>query len=426
MTGNNELGESGDGEQDYSQIITSNDYIDNVRFNLTEDGIHVIYNKPPKIRFLSNDILTVYAGDPINYTENIQVVDDRDNPENNHIIDNNKIKVSLIDSNEDDGSTAQGDNLENNEQDNGRLSNGNVEEKTEEEKFIDEEKKHLRIGNNTVRLTVQDSWGRESSVERSLIIKNGIDKNTIIFNGENGEIIKIGFNHENNKLNVITYNKSFGNGGVSGYVKIAVYRPNENGVGATAIVPQISIDVSQRVTDSTLQTLKDYTFKYGDYFEIYHGHPNRFSIIGNVTDERENYTDGVQNPENLLNVKFEITKSGLKSIYTNPDENNITNNKVVFGPVAPEKFPFKIQIDFEQKMFKVVDVTETMVLSDRNEVVYKMVLIGSDGHIKKRTEFNGREEGSTYMSTTNSNNGKTIGIGIMFLLSIMTVYIYGI
>ena len=406
MTGNNELGEAGDGEQDYSQIITSNDYIDNVRFNLTEDGIHVIYNKPPKIRFLSNDILTVYAGDPINYTENIQVVDDRDNPENNHIIDNNKIKVSFIDSNEDDGSTVQGDNLENNEQDNGRLSNGNVEEKTEEEKFIEEEKKHLRIGNNTVRLTVQDSWGRESSVERSLIIKNGIDKNTIIFNGENGEIIKIGFNHENNKLNVITYNKSFGNGGVSGYVKIAVYRPNENGVGATAIVPQISIDVSQRVTDSTLQTLKDYTFKYGDYFEIYHGHPNRFSIIGNVTDERENYTDGVQNPENLLNVKFEITKSGLKSIYTNPDENNITNNKVVFGPVAPEKFPFKIQIDFEQKMFKVVDVTETMVLSDRNEVVYKMVLIGSDGHIKKRTEFNGREEGSIYMSTTNSNNGE--------------------
>ena len=406
MTGNNELGEAGDGEQDYSQTITSNDYIDNVRFNLTEDGIHVIYNKPPKIRFLSNDILTVYAGDPINYTENIQVVDDRDNPENNHIIDNNKIKVSFIDSNEDDGSTVQGDNLESNEQDNGRLSNGNVEEKTEEEKFIEEEKKHLRIGNNTVRLTVQDSWGRESSVERSLIIKNGIDKNTIIFNGENGEIIKIGFNHENNKLNVITYNKSFGNGGVSGYVKIAVYRPNENGVGATAIVPQISIDVSQRVTDSTLQTLKDYTFKYGDYFEIYHGHPNRFSIIGNVTDERENYTDGVQNPENLLNVKFEITKSGLKSIYTNPDENNITNNKVVFGPVAPEKFPFKIQIDFEQKMFKVVDATKTMVLSDRNEVVYKMVLIGSDGHIKKRTEFNGREEGSIYMSTTNSNNGE--------------------
>ena len=406
MTGNNELGEAGDGEQDYSQIITSNDYIDNVRFNLTEDGIHVIYNKPPKIRFLSNDILTVYAGDPINYTENIQVVDDRDNPENNHIIDNNKIKVSFIDSNEDDGSTVQGDNLESNEQDNGRLSNGNVEEKTEEEKFVEEEKKYLRIGNNTVRLTVQDSWGRESSVERSLIIKNGVDKNTIIFNGENGEIIKIGFNHENNKLNVITYNKSFGNGGVSGYVKIAVYRPNENGVGATAIVPQISIDVSQRVTDSTLQTLKDYTFKYGDYFEIYHGHPNRFSIIGNVTDERENYTDGVQNPENLLNVKFEITKSGLKSIYTNPDENNITNNKVVFGPVAPEKFPFKIQIDFEQKMFKVVDATKTMVLSDRNEVVYKMVLIGSDGHIKKRTEFNGHEEGSIYMSTTNSNNGE--------------------
>ena len=55
------------------------------------------------------------------------------------INDNNKIKVSFIDSNEDDGSTVQGDNLESNEQDNGRLSNGNVEEKTEEANKVEEE-----------------------------------------------------------------------------------------------------------------------------------------------------------------------------------------------------------------------------------------------------------------------------------------------
>ena len=65
--------------------------------------------------------------------------------------------------------------------------------------------------------------------------------------------------------------------------------------------------------------------------------------------QREDYNDGVQNPENLINIKFEITKSGLKSVYTNPDTSKVTDNKVVFGPVAPEKFPFKIQIDFKAK-----------------------------------------------------------------------------
>ena len=64
-------------------------------------------------------------------------------------------------------------------------------------------------------------------------------------------------------------------------------------------------------------------------------------INGKVIDAREDYEDGVDNPENLMNTTFEITKSGLKAIYTNPDKSNITENKVVFGPMAPEKFPVK-------------------------------------------------------------------------------------
>ena len=121
--------------------------------------------------------------------------------------------------------------------------------------------------------------------------------------------------------------------------------------------------------------MKNYKFEYGDYFEIYHGHPQLFSITGGVNDQREDYKDGVQNPENLLNVKFEITKSGLKAVYNNPDENNISDNKVVFGPVAQEKFPFKIQIDFANNSFKVIDVTGTFVEYGNNDFVYKIALI---------------------------------------------------
>ena len=369
---NNELGESGQEEQDYSKIITNNDYIDNVRFNLTEDGIHAVYNKAPKINFIlrNKDVVTEYAGNSIDYTDNMLIEDDRDG-----VIDNSNVVIDF-----------------------GNKDNG--DKKTEED---------LVIGQNTVSLTVKDSWGKATTIQRTVEILNGIDKNTIIFNGGNGKIIDIGFDHTNKTLKVNKYSNVFGTGTVSEYVKIAVYRPSENGGNPTAIVPEIVIGVSSQITDQILERLKSYRFEYGDYFQIYHGHPALFAITGNVADEREDYNDGVQNPENLLNVKFEITKSGLKSVYTNPDENKVTNNKVVFGPVAPEKFPFKIQIDFIEKKFKVVETTPTQIDYGNSEDTYKIVLIRKDktnGTVRKirETTFLGEDEGSTVMKTNQDGN----------------------
>ncbi|WP_302569815.1 immunoglobulin-like domain-containing protein [uncultured Clostridium sp.] len=416
---NNELGESGNEEQNYSQTITKNDYIDNVRFNLREDGIHAVYNKAPKITVTSKEMLTAYAGDIIDYTKNIEVKDDRDNEENGHIIDNSKIKVTIIPkkaNGEDQPIEGEGSNSNESSSDT-RVDTYTQQEsstKTEEEAFRKEEEKHLKIGKNTIRLTVEDSWGRATSIERNLLILNGIDKNEIIFKAGSGqEPIRIKFNHQTKKLNIITQNSSFGSGDNAGYVKIAVYRPNKNGNGVSTIVTQISINASDRVTEQTLERLKNYTFEYGDYFEIYHGHPQLFSITGGVNDQREDYKDGVQNPENLLNVKFEITKSGLKSIYTNPDKNNISDNKIVFGPVAQEKFPFKIQIDFANNKFKVIEATGTFVEYENNNIVYKIALIRKNENgtatIVRQDDFRGTDFGKSIMSTTDENrnfNGK--------------------
>ena len=463
---NDKLGNEGNETIDYSKGTDNSDYIDNVRFLFTVDGVNAIYNKAPEIIVTSKERLTSYAGDIIDYTKNIKVVDDRDNEDNDHVIDNSKIKVTIVPKETNSGGTQtdsngsvsgsgssntegngdsdgtdrnpgseigdtsisedtgnQGQTTENEEEafvndesssettdssENGTSSDKDNSNKTEEEKFLEEQKKHLKIGINKIKLTVADSWGRKTTIERNLLILNGIDKNEIIFKAGSGqEPIRIKFNHQTKNLNITTQNEKFGDGSNPGYVKIAVYRPNENGVGATAIVPQISIDASQRVTDSTLQTLKNYTFKYGDYFEIYHGHPQLFYITGGINDQREDYTNGVQNPENLLNVKFEITESGLKSIYTNPDENNIIDNKVVFGPVAQEKFPFKIQIDFTNRKFKVIDVTGTNIEYGNSNVVYKIALIrkNNDGttEIVRNTEFRGTDFGKSIMSTTDEN-----------------------
>ena len=415
MTGNNELGESENVRIDYSNGTTNKDYIDNVRFNLTEDGIHAVYNKAPKITVTSKEMLTAYAGDIIDYTKNIEVKDDRDNEENGHIIDNSKIKVTIIPkeaNGEDQPIEGEGSNSNEGSSDDGvdTYTQEESSTETEEEAFRKEEEKHLKIGKNTIRLTVEDSWGRATSIERNLLILNGIDKNEIIFKAGSGqEPIRIKFNHQTKKLNIITQNSSFGSGDNPGYVKIAVYRPKENG-SRESIVPEISIDISRTVTDEILKSLKDYKFEYGDYFEIYHGHPQLFSITGGVNDQREDYKDGVQNPENLLNVKFEITKSGLKSIYTNPDENNIRDNKVVFGPVAQEKFPFKIQIDFKNQKFKVIDVTGTELEYNNRDVVYKIALIRKDTDgttsIVRKNDFQGNDFGKNIMNITNGHGDK--------------------
>ena len=450
---NDKLGELENEKQDYSQIINNRDYIDNVRFNLTEDGIHAVYNKAPKIKILNTETLTAYAGDIIDYTKNIEVKDDRDNPTGNHVIDNSKIKITIVPKEANSGGTQPDGNpgssteiesspdsgsggassSENTEQtpdagdetlindepssgsDDSSEDNSSSEKddlnKTEEEKFLEEQKKHLKIGNNKVRLTVADSWGRTTTIERDLLIKNGIDKNEIIFKAGSGqEPIRIKFNHETKKLNITTKDEKFSNTSNPDYVKISVHRPNENGVGATVIVPEIRINASQTVTASILQNLKDYTFEYGDYFEIYHGHPQLFYITGGINDQREDYTDGVQNPENLLNVKFVITESGLKSIYTNPDKNNINNNKVVFGPVAQEKFPFKIQIDFENQKFKVVEATGTELKYGDSNIVYKIALIRKESNgstrIVRQNEFRGNDFGKSVMHTGDENGDK--------------------
>ena len=450
---NDKLGELENEKQDYSQIINNRDYIDNVRFNLTEDGIHAVYNKAPKIKILNTETLTAYAGDIIDYTKNIEVKDDRDNPTGNHVIDNSKIKITIVPKEANSGGTQPDGNpgssteiesspdsgsggdssSENTEQtpdagdetlindepssgsDDSSEDNSSSEKddlnKTEEEKFLEEQKKHLKIGNNKVRLTVADSWGRSTTIERDLFIKNGIDKNEIIFKSGSGQVpIRIKFNHETRNLNITTQNVKFSDSSNPDYVKIAVYRPNENGGRATPIVEQIRINASDIVTGTTLQTLKNYEFKYGDYFEIYHGHPQLFYITGGINDQREDYTDGVQNPENLLDVKFVITESGLKSVYTNPDKNNINDNKVVFGPVAQEKFPFKIQIDFTNKKFKVIDVTGTEIKYGNSNVVYKIALIrkNNDGttSIVRKNDFQGTDFGKSIMNTENRNGNK--------------------
>ena len=425
---NNKLGELGNSEVNYSQGTENSDFIDNVRFLFTVDGVNAVYNKAPKIRITSDEVLTAYAGDIINYTQNIQVVDDRDNPTGNHVIDNSKIKVTILpqennsggSNNEGNGSPSNSENIgeqeqtpgaeyetlindesssgsEDSSEDNNQNENNGSNEKddstkTEEEKFLEEQNQHLKIGNNKVRLTVADSWGRESTITRDLVITNGIPKNTIKFMGGNQSVLEIGFDPNNNRLILKENNIKFGEGNSNNnYVGITIKKKTGNN-------PYIAVNFSgneKPLGNQKLSVLKSYNFEYGDTIVLNHQHPFKLDIDGTVINAREDYTDGVQNVENIINTEFEITKSGLKAVYRDPDS-NLGDKNIIFGPMAPEKFPFKIKVDIEDRKFKILNNNPNAILYNAgDEKVYKVVHINKElTQSLKILDLTGRATGS--------------------------------
>ena len=408
---NDKLGEEENKEINYSQGTEEKDYIDNVRFRFTVDGIHAIYNKAPKINILNNETLTAYAGDIIDYTKDIEVKDDRDNPTGNHVIDNSKIKVTILpqennsggSNNEGNGSLSNSENMgeqeqtpdagdetlindesssgsddsseDNNQNENNGSNKKDDSTKTEEEKFLEEQNQHLKIGNNKVRLTVADSWGRESTITRNLVITNGIPKNTIKFMAGNQSALEIGFNPNTNRLILTENNVKFGEGNrIGNYVGITIKKKTGNN-------PHIAVNFSgeeKPLGNQKLSVLKSYNFEYGDTIVLNHQHPFKLDIDGTVINAREDYTDGVQNVENIINTEFEITKSGLKAVYTDPDS-NLGDKNIIFGPMAPEKFPFKIKVNIESHNFNILDKNSNAILYNAGDnKVYKVVHINKD------------------------------------------------
>ena len=65
-------------------------------------------------------------------------------------------------------------------------------------------------------------------------------------------------------------------------------------------------------------------------------------------------------------------------MYTNPDS-NLEDKNIIFGPMAPEKFPFKIKADIKNKRFNVLNENNNAVLYNAgNEKVYKVVHINKE------------------------------------------------
>ena len=117
-----------------------------------------------------------------------------------------------------------------------------------------------------------DSWGRESTITRNLVITNGIQKNTIKFMDGNSSILEIGFNPNTNKLILNGYNYQFGPGNrISNYVGITIKKKGQStssNITAQFTGNEKPVDNNGQLV-SKFDDFKSYNLNYGDTIVLY-------------------------------------------------------------------------------------------------------------------------------------------------------------
>lgn len=289
--------------EDYSDGVDNIDYLLNVRFKITEEGIETVYNKAPEVRGLQpmEKLLTERSSQ----LEGISVIDDHD----------------------------------------GNISNDNIEiyeEKNDEGKTIG------------LRYEVSDSWGRRVSVLRYLksqiesseeaqdikyidsegninlasensrtgpndsVITGTLSSNVITVKGftysDNSDVrFKLKFNADNKKIEIFERDsRLFDNKIANKYFQIKLY--SKTGT----LKRELTINGSDRADNKKIDEFNNTNFEFGDQIEIYHAYSeSKLLIDGNIKEFNATADTGI--PKNKLeSARFELTKEGMKYLTNRP------------------------------------------------------------------------------------------------------------
>ena len=310
--------------EDYSDGIQNADFMNNVRFRIDPDAMYAVYNEAPTMT-IPNEPLDVYKGDDYKVYDGVRVSDDLDTD-----ISFTQIYIS------------------------------------------DEDKEKLNnLGEQTVELILTDSWGRSVSGNRTINVKNALERNQIFFSGGGDkptyDILKVGFDttdktldivyrnpDESERVVVVNINDAQNNDNV--YYTITLY--SSNGTikkctsGNGSMVDQV-MDFKGKYNgiSSELDILENWSFEYGDYIKFSGNHLFRTGLNGPVRNAREDYSDRIDFGMDALNTKFYIEESGLRAEYDSP--NKPTEGKNIIEFVGTEgRIPVKLIIDTSSNIIK--------------------------------------------------------------------------
>lgn len=357
------------------------DVMNNTRFKITDLGLEAIYNKAPEVTFDSWNALL--AGTEIPLSQGVTVSDDHDTGTS---YDDYKVSIQYQ-------FIANSDSSEAPTSDDQSCSGPS------------EDPYCLRIGENKIIYTVTDSWGRSVTKERDLTIKNGLSRNIINLsplattNETPGRehALQLGFDSVQKKIrieidpNAKIYTADFKIGlqfilySASGEIKFNHTRKGEQLL-------------------NYLEVINNHPFDYGDYLYIKAAQPRYVSIMGNVLDAREDYTDGFINPLNLTSAYFKITESGLQAYYKESQSVTVAKGDTVIAPVAPEEIPVQFKISPNQSGGGTIVIqngtTNTMWYSEGSKNVFEMHIYrqGENGEytaVRQLTDVTGRTQGQS-------------------------------
>ena len=283
----------------------------NTRFELTQGGLKAVYNKAPILNGL-DDLKIVKETEP-NFKTGVTATDELDD-------DNTLTKAIQIDSSDFDKNT---------------------------------------VGVYGVTYTVTDSWGRTTSQVRNVRVVSKVENNIIsLDDANNNKLFEIGFDTVRNKLTfkkIIQGSENVDNGENQG-TEEGGSDGEDTGSGNVSQPEQPSnpdegeenssrTRISENPTDKLFEikvfddkmklvgtaTLngEDYeTFKsqlqsinmYESYYvSLWASNHNKLKISGNVikTDRvsEDDYSNGINSEDQMINVRFENTEDGLKAVY---------------------------------------------------------------------------------------------------------------
>ncbi|MFR2207906.1 MAG: hypothetical protein ACLS59_10240, partial [Clostridia bacterium] len=402
----------------YENGVSDIDKIQNVRFKFTDLGLEAVYNNAPTIKIdkdikLDGTKRNTNSNEEENSSQSTRTsnTEDFDGTKGD---DFNYLRGVTI---SDDHDTLTKENVEVkwNEKFIGDSNNYQITEKIVSSETSEQVPTSIKngikvygnqkIGENTLYYKVTDSWGRVTFGQRkNIMLKNGIVQNVVRFNAD-GKIImkfeKVETNEqEAGKIKIKFEVKEFDRLTTATpykYYEIKVTKPDEEPITVT-----LNGNFNKGQVVNALNEINEKEFPYGTKIKIYAGHPQMFSIDGPVRNAAEDYSDKVQNPENLINTIFEITDAGLKATYIPPESDKITANENLISLVAPEKIPLKIKISpganntrtSNGGTISIIDSNGTQIDYDVNRIVFTMILKGENGEVKKTINIKGNVNGN--------------------------------
>ncbi len=138
-----------------------------------------------------------------------------------------------------------------------------------------------------------------------------------------------------------------------------------------------------------IESLEKYTYEEGDLIQIISLDSKKVfdikgDILGDITKEKEDYSDGVDNEDYIKNVRFKISQGSLEGVY---------NKEPVFEGLT----------DIEVSDINAIDYLEGVKVTDDHDGMlntrFKITELGLDDHYNSAPEIDGLEKGRVLINS---------------------------